>query len=957
MEKQISNLPEYAFLKGGGEMASLIAAYNWAEKSIGPISGWSDHLKSSLGMMLKSRFPMLIFWGPELLTFYNDAFRPSLGDNGKHPGSLGQRGEESWAESWPVIGPMIASIMEGGEAVWFEDQKLPLYRDGKMGYAYWTYSFSALTDGDGKIAGILVTCSETTKAVESLEKLSGYAEELAFAVDAAELGTWDLNPATGKFTANNRLKEWFGLKPDDEIPLTWAIDVIAEQDRERVSQEIAKSLVYSSSGRYEITYRIIHPVTHRQRIVLAKGRAWFDENQQPYRFNGTLQDVTEQQLAESRVRLIIEQAPAAICLFTDKKQHIIELANERMLKVWGKTHDVIGKPLLEGIPELIGQPFNDILNEIYETKKPYTGVGTPAKLVVDGKLQTFYFDFTYQPILDSKGEVTGILDIAEDVTEKVKSQKALEEAVLFSSSIVDNSPVAKIVYIGYDMVLNTVNRVMLDLLGKEESIIGKTFEEVFPEFKDTHLLETMRKVYVTGETFVQPEERLELIKNGQPFTGYYSYIYKALRNTDNEIYGMIVTATDITDQVLARQKVEEAEIRLSSAVELAQLSTWSIDVRTNKINYSPRLQEWLGIDEAIHDGPSNRIAEEDRERIFEAIQRAIHSEGKGRFDETFTIVNTQNAHRRIIHAHAQMSYDENHQPLQLAGVAQDITLQKQAQLALEQEVQIRTEELASTNEELMATIEELANTNSNLTDTNKQLEQFAYVASHDLQEPLRKIEVFSSILSEKSNLEPKESEYVRKINRSANRMRYLINDLLEFSRLMHEGEIAMSVVDLKTVVQKVKDDFELTIQEKQAVLRVQELPVVLASSLQMNQLFYNLIGNALKFVDKNTPPDIKIYSELIPAEQAKLYMPLGIAGMNYWKISVQDNGIGIEQEYLDNIFEVFKRLHNKESYSGSGIGLSICKLIVNNHSGRLYCESEFGKGSTFHIILPARLES
>ena len=159
------------FVEGDGEMATLIRRYDWENSVLGNPDGWSLSLRTLFRMMLASRFPMLIFWGPDLITFYNDAFRPSLGNDGKHPSSLGQKGEQSWAESWPVIGPMIHSIMAGGDAVWFEDQKLPIYREGQMGYAYWTYSFSPLSDDTGAVNGILVTCTETTKAVESVEKL------------------------------------------------------------------------------------------------------------------------------------------------------------------------------------------------------------------------------------------------------------------------------------------------------------------------------------------------------------------------------------------------------------------------------------------------------------------------------------------------------------------------------------------------------------------------------------------------------------------------------------------------------------------------------------------------------------------------------------------------------------------------------------------------------------------
>ncbi|WP_065814292.1 sensor histidine kinase [Fibrella aestuarina] len=164
--------PAYPFLQGGGEMGLLTRQFDWSTTSLGEPGAWSSSLRTLVNMMLTSRFPMLIFWGPGLITFYNDAFRPSLGNNGKHPASLGQRGEVSWAESWPVIGPMIHGIMAGGDAVWFEDQKLPIYREGVMDYAYWTYSFSPLIDDTAAVNGVLVTCSETTQAVKSRDELA-----------------------------------------------------------------------------------------------------------------------------------------------------------------------------------------------------------------------------------------------------------------------------------------------------------------------------------------------------------------------------------------------------------------------------------------------------------------------------------------------------------------------------------------------------------------------------------------------------------------------------------------------------------------------------------------------------------------------------------------------------------------------------------------------------------------
>lgn len=944
-------------------MASLIEAYDWSKTSLGGIESWSPGMRTALSMMLKSRFPMLIFWGPDLITFYNDAFRPSLGNEGKHPGSLGQRGEESWAESWPVIGPMIYDIMKGGDAVWFEDQKLPIYREGKIDFAYWTCSFSAISNGEGIIEGLLVTCAETTKAVVGFQKLQESKDELEFAIEATELGTWDFNPLTGKFTANARLKDWFGLQADEELPLSKAIDTTAEGDRQAVLDAISRALDPASDGQYEIEYAIIHPKTLQKRMVLAKGKAWFGEDRKAYRFNGTLQDITDKKLAEqkqnelneqilvahvqanklieeneAKLRLIIEQAPVAIGLFSGKGENIIEFANERMLNFWGKGSGIIGMKLLEGIPELEGQPFCDLLNEIYETKKPFEGVGMPAQLILNGKLDTYYFDFTYQPIINRAGEVTGILDIALDVTQQVKAKKALEESELFSRSVIDHSPIAKIVFTGPEMTLNTVNRSMLELLQKDESIIGKTYDEVFPELRHTHLPKTMLRVFETGETFSQPEERIALMKNGKLQTGYYSYIYKALRNTEGKIYGIIVTATEITEQVLARQKVEDAEMRLSSAIELAELSTWSINVNTQEIIHSPRLQEWLGTTDIAPEDRTILVLEKDRERVYKAIHEAISPGGSGRFDEVYTIINYKTGQQRIIHAHGRLMHDEDGNPVQLAGVAQDVTLQKEMQLTLENEVQKRTEELAAINAELLR--------------SNQELSQYAYVASHDLQEPLRKIQVFSDRLREQNELPASSRKYVEKINSSAERMRLLIKDLLEFSRLLKQKDSKKQPVNLNVLVQDIKNDFELLINEKSASIRIDALPTIEAVALQMNQLFYNLIGNALKFSKTDTPPVIEISCKEVPPLQLEAYIKNPIPDKIYYKISIRDNGIGFEMIYMEQIFEVFRRLHSKDVYPGSGIGLSLCRNIVINHNGHIYGESEVGKGSVFHIVLP-----
>ena len=249
--------------------------------------------------------------------------------------------------------------------------------------------------------------------------------------------------------------------------------------------------------------------------------------------------------------------------------------------------------------------------------------------------------------------------------------------------------------------------------------------------------------------------------------------------------------------------------------------------------------------------------------------------------------------------------------------------------------------------EVMLTNEKLKQVNAELEKSNRDLEQFAYVASHDLQEPLRKIQTFAELSEKNMKNAETQKKYLQKINSSAQRMTELIKAVLNYSRLSRSDD-EFTLVDLNAIIENIKTDLELLIEEKKAVVNVTPLPSIEAIPLQINQLFLNLISNSLKFSQE--APGITITYSLLGGKEVPGNVP-SKNGVSYVKLVFSDNGIGFDQQYANKIFSIFQRLHSTE-YAGTGIGLALCKKIVENHGGAITVESAPGKGTSFFIYLP-----
>ncbi len=407
---------------------------------------------------------------------------------------------------------------------------------------------------------------------------------------------------------------------------------------------------------------------------------------------------------------------------------------------------------------------------------------------------------------------------------------------------------------------------------------------------------------------------------------------------EKEITRGVHVLRDITQRKQIEQALRESEERYRSIIDNVQDAYFRADEKGIIIMTGPsaaRMYRFDSPDEMIGIPALSLYKNpEDRTAMFEELKendKVEDYEGEGLRKDGTVFFGSMNA---------QFYYDNQGQIQGTESFIRDITERKQAekltQDVLEKEQQL-TEELQVSNEELMNTQDELRETINKLETSNMELEQFAYVASHDLQEPLRMVTSFTQLLEKryKGHIDEEADEYIGFVVDGSHRMKDLIDDLLAFSRLNTQaGEFKL--VSLHLLVDDVVKNLKPSIDENNAQITYNKLPTMMVDPSQISQLFQNLISNAIKFHGEK-PPKIHISSEQSDNERI---------------FTVSDNGIGIDPEHQKQIFSIFKRLHTREEYDGTGIGLSICKKIVERHGGRIWVESELGKGSTFYFTIP-----
>ncbi|WP_077921286.1 PAS domain-containing protein [Spirosoma sp. 209] len=967
MVPEQSDNASFPFLAGGGEMGQLTRHYDWSNTSLGHPDRWPLSLRTLVHMMLSSRFPMLIFWGPDLITFYNDAFRPSLGNDGKHPSSLGQRGEESWAESWPVIGPMIRGIMGGGDAVWFEDQKLPIYREGQMGYAYWTYSFSPLADDAGAVSGVLVTCTETTQAVESRQQLAVSEERFSRLIEQAPVAMALFSgPRFVISLANEQVLDYWGRTREEVInkPLFDALPEAAGQGFEELLTG-----VYTTGKRF---------VANELKVMLERNGqlepTYIDFVYEPfYESDGVISgvlvistEITDQVLTRRQVEAneqlldaMIQRSPLGVAVFRGAN-NLIERANPALSQLWNHSaEEVTGWPLLEAAPQLAGQGFDRQLEAVRETGQPFIGREQPVRLVRNGQLKELFFDYVYEPLPNPDGSIDRVMVVANEVTEQRLARQQIEQSQQRLLASFEDAPVGIALISGKELIFQMANPFYGRLAGRPpHELVGKPLLTALPELAGQGFDELLRQVMSTGESYRNHEVPVVVRHGDRLETIYIDHTYHPQRDSTGQITHVLVVVVDMTQHVHTRRAVEASETRLRSVIASAPAAMGLFMGRDLVVELpNQAFIDIVGKGPDIVGKPLREVMPEllTENQPFLQILDTVYTSGQmfQSFGSQVKIVRNGVMTDNFYNITYTPLRDEQGRVFAILDIAIDVTEQIKAQQDLQQSEARYRQLSADLEQQVQARTQQLQALVGDLRRSNENLQQFAYVASHDLQEPLRKIQSFGDILKPQYADGLGEGvNFLERMQAAASRMSTLIKDLLSFSRISTQQE-DQAQVSLTAVVQEVLLDLEMVIDETKAQVTIDPLPTVAGDTSQLGQLFSNLFSNALKFRRPDATPQIRIRCErVVAAALPPAIQPTRTADV-YFCIEVADNGIGFDARYADRIFQVFQRLHSKGEFAGTGIGLAICQKVAANHGGTITATSQPGQGATFSLYLPA----
>jgi PAS domain S-box-containing protein len=653
---------------------------------------------------------------------------------------------------------------------------------------------------------------------------------------------------------------------------------------------------------------------------------------------------------------VFESMPGmSLLLSPDAPQFTVLAVTDDYLQALGMPREaLVDKPLFSIFPSTTGfmQGEDELLASlewvVTERSAHSLGHHRYDLSLADGRTEERWWHISNRPVTDATGKLLSIIHTTADSTATVTSghrQGQIQELERIRNFFMQ-APVAICIVQGADYIVELANETMLQFLGRTPAIIGKPIEASLTEARQQGLIQILENVYQTGQPYAVSAFPASIMIDGKLQQRYFDLVFKPFQPVEHN-RGVFCVAHNVTEQVKAQQQLQESEEELRLALEAADLGTFRLDLINNKATNSKRIDEWFGYDRQGYSREEgfDPIVPEDRQHVEAAIFATMKEEAHSRHDISYQIVHPVTGQKRHLRSFGKTFFNNAGKPYLIIGIIQDITIQVLQQMQME-------ENEAELQRRVLERTIELETLNNELKRSNINLEEFAYAASHDMKEPIRKIHFFADRLKTRlaSNLQQEDKDYFERMERATKRMATLIDDLLLYSHVSR-GIAERETVDLNAKLAIVLEDLELVIGDKKADIHADILPVVKGQRRQLQQLFQNLISNALKYTRPEVSPQIRISSQKIQGREVPDF-PGRDESKHYFCISVSDNGIGFETEDAERIFNVFTRLHGNSEFKGTGVGLSIVRKVAENHQGTVIAEGIPGAGATFKIFLP-----
>lgn len=803
--------------------------------------------------------------------------------------ALGMHIRELMPDLEEIVLERVGKVVHTGEPVRYEQYVSAWNR--------WFDVYTTRVGGDGsrKVASVFNNITDRKQAEEKLKESENRFRTMA---DASPVLIWTIDAGGLPTYYNKTFRDFIGVSVDEDIS-DWE-KMVHPEDAKSTFDTINTAIAERHS--YSLECRLLR-ADGQWRWVLAQGNPCMDADNEFLGFVGSSVDITERKEVEAKIKEsenrfqnLVRDTTAAIAVLIGPEMKV-EIVNEAWGNLIERTPDeLINKPLFSIIPE-VESFYSPLLTKVYLTGEPIILYDSPYAVKKEEKIIEGFLHIVYQPYRDEYENILGVMVICQDVTEVVKSRKKLEESEQKIRNLIAQAPVAMCLYKEPEHIIEIINDKMLQIWGKSsETVMNKSVFETMPDFKEQGFEELLRKVYRTGESYSADEIPINLWRNGTYEKIYINLLYEPYRESNGTIIGIVEIANDVTEQVITRKKIEESEERFRSLAETLPQLVWVTDAQGISEFTSVRWKEYTGVET----GGEKEWKEIVHPNDYESINAAwVHSLTTGNLYSFEVRLKNKAGKYRWHTVKGEPVLNKENEIVKWVGAFTDIHEQK-------------------------------------LKEEKK--DEFIGIASHEMKTPLTTSKAYLQMLEVSLGENNEEASlYAKKASQSINRLSVLITELLDVSKIrLGKLNYTITTFNFNDMVDSTIENIQLISPTHSIIKSGKVFDEIRGDKDRLQQVLINLLTNAVKY-----SPDSK-----------EVFVTVG-QETDHIKVSVKDHGIGMSEDNLTKIFEKYHRIEEHAiQFQGLGIGLFISYEIIQRHHGKLWAESEIGKGSTFYFTLP-----